>query len=52
MIAVDAEIRQWSRRRAVEVMPVSEESNFFEKAFVRRVKRRICIRIVRFWCST
>jgi len=25
MIAVDAEIRQWSRRRALEFVPVSEE---------------------------
>ena len=27
-------------------------SNFFENAQVSRVKRRICIRIVRFWRST
>jgi hypothetical protein len=26
--------------------------NFFEKAFVSRVKRRIDMRIVRFWRST
>jgi hypothetical protein len=27
-------------------------SHFFEKAFVRRMNRRIDIRIVRFWRST
>jgi hypothetical protein len=30
----------------------SKFSSFFEKAFVSRVNRRICIRMVKFWRST
>jgi hypothetical protein len=38
--------------RVVEADRVSQILDLFEKALVRRVKRRIPIRIVRFWRST
>ncbi len=36
----------------IEREPCNGFRTFFEKAFVRRVKRRMLIRMVRFWRST
>ena len=38
--------------RKVKRYPAQSFSTFFEKAFVNRVKRRMLMRIVKFWRST